>query len=44
MDYTVIQEQIDRLSDAMIAKGLRNPLLATMKTLSENALTDQRAA
>lgn len=25
MDYTVIQEQIDRLSDAMIAKGLRNP-------------------
>lgn len=25
MDYTVIQEQIDRLSDAMIAKGLRQP-------------------
>lgn len=25
MDYTVIQEQIDRLSDAMIAKGLRKP-------------------
>lgn len=25
MDYTVIQEQMDRLSDAMIAKGLRKP-------------------
>jgi hypothetical protein len=25
MDFTVIQEQINRLSDAMIAKGLRQP-------------------
>jgi hypothetical protein len=25
MDYTVIQEQIDRLSDMMLAKGLRQP-------------------
>ena len=25
MDYTVIQEQVDRLSDAMIGKGLRQP-------------------
>lgn len=25
MDYTVIQEQVNRLSDAMIAKGLREP-------------------
>ena len=25
MDYTVIQEHVNRLSDAMIAKGLRQP-------------------
>jgi len=25
MDYTVIQEHIDRLSDMMLAKGLRSP-------------------
>ncbi len=25
MDYTVIQEHVNRLSDAMIAKGLRKP-------------------